>query len=175
MVFSYMDRHKRLRRVALLCWHFVRNIAYYKAGWDGPKFKGRDEFWATVNGNFLDICILEWCKLFGERSGKHYWKKIVDDESNFKSAMFAKIGITQIELDNYVNYIKNYRDKFVAHLDSDEVMNIPQLNIALSTVIFYHGYVVKICADSSILHGLPTDLESYYKKCYSDAEKAYDK
>lgn len=170
-----MNRYKRLRRVALLCCHFARNFAYYKAGWDSTKFKKQDEFWATVNCNFLDICVFEWCKLFGDHSDKHHWKNIAGDESYFMSSMFAKLRITQAVFNNCWRSIRHYRDKFLDHLDSDEVMRIPELNIAWSTVNFYHSYVVKICDSTNVLHGIPADLESYYRKCYSDAEKAYEK
>jgi hypothetical protein len=168
-----MNRNKRLRRVALLCCHFARNLAYYKGGWDGQKFKGRDEFWATVNSNFLDICVLEWSKLFGDHSDKHHWKKIVDDKIILKSTMFTKLGITQTDFDNCWESIKEYRDKFVAHLDSEEVMYIPVLdNIAWFAVIYYYNYVIKSCTNC---YNMPVDLETYYNNCYSDAKNYYNK
>jgi len=170
-----MEINKRLRRVALLCCHFARNLAYYRAGFDGRKFNSQDEFWTTVNGNFLDICVLEWCKLFGNHSDKHHWKQIVDDKENFKLSMFCKISISKAEFDKCWKSIRTYRDDFVAHLDSDEVMNIPKLDIAWSAVKYYHSYLIKLCANSNVLHGIPTNLEHYYQKCYSMAEAAYGK
>jgi hypothetical protein len=73
----------RVRRAAILCVHFMRNLAYYRAGWavrvghsgrSGSShrvlLRNDSQFWRTVNGNCLDACILEWCKLFAEPRGK---------------------------------------------------------------------------------------------------------
>lgn len=50
-----MERVTKLRRVALLCCHFVRNYAYYKAS-EGGEIS--NEFWKTIHSNFLDIAVL---------------------------------------------------------------------------------------------------------------------
>jgi hypothetical protein len=60
-----MSRKDRLRRVALLCAHFTRNLAYYRAAQDRIA-RTSPEFWRTVYSNFLDIAVLEWCKLFDD-------------------------------------------------------------------------------------------------------------
>jgi hypothetical protein len=67
---------KSARRVVTLCRHFVANLAYYRTGWT-EKHRHlldyrNDNFWRVVNGNFFDICVLEWCKLFADEKGKHY-------------------------------------------------------------------------------------------------------
>src|SRR5271165_4315169 len=69
-----INRTERLRRVLVLCCYFVQNLAFYRAGWDNKIFRRyRSQFWVTANGNFLDHCVLEWCKLFGDERGEHYW------------------------------------------------------------------------------------------------------
>ncbi|HKI44605.1 MAG TPA: hypothetical protein VKA08_04635, partial [Balneolales bacterium] len=75
-----MNENQRLRRVALLCAHFMRNLAYYRAGWGDGALKKKTEFWITVNGNFYDICVLEWCKLFADKNDKHCWLKLIEDK-----------------------------------------------------------------------------------------------
>jgi hypothetical protein len=70
-----MDSTKRLRRVGILCCHFAMNYGYYKAGWEQSDFTVKDQFWISLNNNFIDISVLEWCKLFGDYKGKHHWKK----------------------------------------------------------------------------------------------------
>ena len=50
-----MDRVTRLRRVALLCVHFLRNSAYYRAGWSEGNTLAVDEFSVTIQGNFIDF------------------------------------------------------------------------------------------------------------------------
>ncbi len=66
-----MTRRERLRQVKILCCHFLRNLAFYKAGWRKGELIFKDQFWVNANGNFIDVCVLEWCKLFGDKRGQH--------------------------------------------------------------------------------------------------------
>ena len=68
-----MERNKRLRRVGILCCHFARNYAYYNAGWSSKGLKVKDQFWVSLNSNFIDISVIEWCKLFGDYKDKHHF------------------------------------------------------------------------------------------------------
>jgi hypothetical protein len=88
----------RLRRVTLLCCHFTRNLAYYRAGRQGPRILPRQsEFWITVKGNFIDQCVLEWCKLFGDKNGQHYWGKIVADQVRFEAELFQSVNQVEFQ------------------------------------------------------------------------------
>ena len=68
-----MSRKDRLRRVVLLCCAFTRNLAYYRVGQeeehrdllDAEKNESAN-FWRVANSNCVDMCVLEWCKLFGD-------------------------------------------------------------------------------------------------------------
>jgi hypothetical protein len=169
-----MNREKRLRRVALLCCHFARNCAYYRAGWNGRKTKATNEFWVTVQNNFLDISILEWLKLFGDHNDKHHWKKIVNDRDSFKNTMLTSCGITEAELNSCRKSFKEYRDKFIAHLDSEETMHIPELNNSLALAKYYYTYVATELGASGLLN-LPDDIERYYQKCLQASETHFGK
>jgi hypothetical protein len=68
-----------------------------------------------VEANFIDIAVLEWCKLFGDRKGKHFWANVVTDPSSFESALLIHLGVTIQELVVYVDEVRTYRDKFLAH------------------------------------------------------------
>jgi hypothetical protein len=93
-----MPRRDRLRRVVIVCCLFARNLAYYLVGrtqeylhyWT-PSWNASANFWRATNANFIVICVLEWCKLFADKQGKHYWKKIVTDAESFE----APGGITK--------------------------------------------------------------------------------
>ncbi len=84
-----MTRNQLLRRVGILCCHCLRNIAYYKEGWRSGKLIFRDQFWVTINGNFMDICVIEWCKLFGDTRGKHYWGKVITEKDKFLTGLLG--------------------------------------------------------------------------------------
>ena len=60
-----------------------------------PIFEG--QFWINAIGNFLDICVLEWCKLFGEKRGKHYWREIISDPDSFFQELLNETGLTETE------------------------------------------------------------------------------
>lgn len=176
-----LNRIERLRRVLILCCYFIQNLAYYRAGWKPGKVfaRHRSQFWVTANGNFLDHCVLEWCKLFGDKAGEHYWGKIVSDPKSFERGMLSSLGITASEFKTHIESIRRYRDKFVAHLDSDKVMNIPDLEIAKKAVLFYQKYVLDVEAQASELFGPDAhlnpcyDLSSLYRRRLDEASKEY--
>lgn len=169
-----MDREKRLRRVALLCCHFVRNYAYYKVGRHCKKTKAPNDFWLTVQNNFIDISVLEWLKLFGDHNDKHHWKKVVDDRDAFKRDMLVSCGITESQFKSCRESFKAYRDKFVAHLDSEETMHIPELDIALEVTKYYYTTVANQLGASG-LKNLPSNIEHYYNKCFQESEEHFGK
>ena len=115
-----MTSRQRLRRVGTLCCHCLRNLAFYMAGWRDGALKIKGQFWVNANGNFLDIAVLEWCKLFADTSGKHFWRKIISDSDGFWEGLLRELGLSEAQFDDYVTQMRTYRDKFVAHLDSEE-------------------------------------------------------
>jgi hypothetical protein len=165
-----MDRTKRLRRVGILCCRFARNYAYYKAGWENNKLKIKDQFWISLNNNFIDMSVIEWYKLFGDYKDKHHWNNVMHHDQTFKIRMFESLNIHQSDLDEVHSSIKSYRDKFVAHLDSEEIMNIPKLENALRMVFFYYSEVKKIC-DSTV--DWPGSLEYFYEEHFNKAIRQY--
>jgi hypothetical protein len=170
---SNLTRRDRLRRVVLLCAHFARNLAYYRAG-HSRLTKTSSQFWITANANFIDMAVIEWCKLLGDRKGKHSWANVVTDSSRFESALLAHLSTTPEELAAYVHDVRTYRDKFLAHLDDLNVMDIPFLDRAQAAVEFYHRYVQNEAAVGD-LADLPTDLRNYYRHCFDEAKAIFDR
>ncbi len=164
-----MTRNQRLRRVALLCIHFTRNLAYYRAIERLVHEKNEGDFWITMEGNCLDTAVLEWCKLFGDYKGKHYWGKIVDNSESFKATLLSTLSITEDEWENTRLSLRSYRDAFVAHLDSKETMNIPLMTLPKEMVFFYHKHILGYEDGSGIYNRLDFDLEKYYDDVYRDA------
>lgn len=167
-----MERQDLIRRVLLLCAHFARNRAYYLAGWNaqGPRIK--NEFWITVNGNFMDIATLEWCKLFADNKGPHYWRNVVADPGTFEPALYAAIGVTAEQFAETIKEMRTYRDKFVAHLDALAEMNIPHLDTAWAAVRFYADHIVATEGLEG-LNGLPPDVAAYAAQTAGDAAGEY--
>ena len=171
-----MTRRKRLRRVAILCCHCLRNLAFYMAGWrrGAPVFK--DQFWVNVNGNFLDICVLEWCKLFGDLRGKHYWQKVISDPTAFYSGLLRQLGMAEAEFDAFANEMRTYRDKFVAHLDSEEIMHIPNnLILAQKSVSYLYDYLRANEDEADFFVDAPKKASTFYDHHLRDGKSAYNK
>ena len=93
-----MPREKRMSRVMICCCAIIRNVAYYKGGWrDGrPVFNSNIE--RTINGNFMDMAVLEWCKLFGEpRHEPQHWQHVLLDSElrrEFKHGLLQALSQT---------------------------------------------------------------------------------
>ena len=80
-------------------------MAYYRAGWKNKRLIRENEFWVSVNGNCIDIAVLEWCKLFGDVNDSHYWKKVVTNVSNFESGLLLAIG-PGMNMEGFQYYVK---------------------------------------------------------------------
>jgi len=170
-----LSRKDRTRRAAILCCHCLRNIAFYRAGWNGGRPRVDREFWRNTNSGCLDIAVLEWCKLFMDRPGKHHWRKVIDQEADFHAALLARLRLSDAEYLEYALSIKGYRDRFVAHLDEDPVMMIPRMRIARRAVAFLYEH---LRSDSATSHYLPDANRSaaqFYAFWYQHARFEYDK
>ncbi len=86
--------------------------------------------------------------------------------------MLKHIGETEEQFESYVKEIRHYRDKFLAHLDDDLVMQIPMLDSAKLAVEFYHTNAIGSAITDDDLAGLPMDLANYYDGCLREATLA---
>jgi len=134
---------RKQQRAAQLCCHCLRNIAYYRAWWDAGRPDLDNDFVVNGNGNFIDIAVLEWCKLFSSpKKEKHHYEHVVDDADTFRTSMLAHIGETPQEWDDYIDTMKKYRDKYVAHWDDDPDGALrPVLDIAIASAAYLLDYL----------------------------------
>jgi hypothetical protein len=87
--------------------------------------------------------VLERCKLLGDEEDKHFWRNAVTDPPAFEASLLAHLGMTASDFVDLAQKMRRYRDRFVAHLDSDAKMDIPRLTAALAANSFYHGHIVR--------------------------------
>ena len=152
----------------------MRNLAYFRAAWDGERLVYTPtEFNKTVNGNFIDICVLEWCKLFGEHKESHHWKNIVKNKAVFKSGLLNCLEADCKGLDDYWNKVRVYRDRFIAHLDSDPMMQIPKMDWAYKSTLYYFEEIIEEYQTGPMYQGVPTDLGLYYRDRLKEAQTFY--
>ncbi|MFY9684003.1 MAG: hypothetical protein WBQ40_04850 [Candidatus Sulfotelmatobacter sp.] len=179
MTDATMPRQDRLRRVVILCRNFAVNLAYYRVGRKTEHlhlqdYQTRGNFWRVMSGNCIDMCVLESCKLFANPKEKHHWGRSVADPEGFRVQLTNDLGIDEVAFQKQIEVMRQYRNKFLAHLDSDEVANIPALDIAKKAVWFYHSYVVLHEAQPSDLEGFRFDLDAGYAKCEREAQVIYE-
>ena len=174
-----MDARERKRRVVILCRNFMRNLAFFRsarkfpAGWSTPPLLPSADFWRTTSNNFLDTCVLERCKLLGDAKAEHGWENIVSDKKKFQTELLASLKVTEAEFEEFRQKMRALRDKFIAHLDSDETMYIPLLDLAKASVEFYHGYLITHEVKLGELSDTAEKLEAGYKKCESMAQDVF--
>jgi len=153
--------------------HCICNIASYRGGRASNKFVRSEKFWVRLNGNFLDVALLEWCKIYGDPRGTHYWGKVLSDPDGFERSLLQKIGVTHDDFATYIKSVRLYRDKFVAHLDSELVAHIPKLDLALESAKFLLEYVHLSEDQGNYFEGIPKDVERLYRGTLADARSHY--
>ena len=174
-----MTQAERLRRVVRLCRSFAWNLSYFREGQKSQYewlFDGQNpvcNFWNVTRNNFLDMCILEWCKLFGKPRELHHWKKIVAEPKSFEAELLAHVGVDESRFQEHILKTRDYRDKFIAHLDSDSTMMIPMLDIHKKAASFYHAKMLR--DDRGDFLGLEGDLESLYEEFELEAAQVYER
>ena len=166
-----MTKNQRVRRVAILCCHCARNVAYYRSGWNRSQLVKNEDFWVSANGNFLDLAVLEWCKLFTDHRGKHHWGKVVPESVDFLPELYTKLEIGEEAFEAHCQKMKFYRDKFIAHLDEELIMHIPQLKLVIDSTADL--YTVVRAEYSQLLPDAPTNLRQFYRERYAHGKAAY--
>ncbi len=116
---------------------------------------------------------MEWCKLFGDARGLHCWEKVITDSKTFFTGLLKELSVTESEMDTYGKEMRTYRDKFVAHLDSDLVMNIPKLDLATMSVLYLYKYILANEDDDNFFHGLPSKGAGYFRASFREAKRQY--
>ncbi len=118
--------------------------------------------------------MLEWCKLLGDEKGKHFWRSVVTNADKFESGLMQRLGIGNDQWEAFCKEMRTYRDRFVAHLDSDLTMHIPKLELGKSSVSYYYTYLTQEENDGVTFRDLPTSIDTYYAKCENDSKNTYN-
>lgn len=168
-----MEHRQRLRNVGILCCHFLRNLAYYRSGWRNGQIVFREQFWINANSNFLDIAVLEWCKLFADSNGKHHWRKVVADQDAYFNGLLHAVGMNDANFANYITEMRTYRDKFVAHLDEVPRMNIPKLEIAKMSIIYLYDYLLANEEENGCFQDASRSAADFYHQSEMQGHQVY--
>lgn len=173
-----MSDKDRLRRLVLVCANFGRNLAYFRAGQEKENLPLLQErvpfasFWRQVNSNAIDVAVLDWCKLFADKTGEHHWAKVVKNRTAFEAGLLRHLGVNASTLEEYIKDMRTFRNKFVAHLDQEKVTSIPDMTLAKSAAEFLLDHVMANEAAPGDLEGLEgTNIKAGYDTCVAEARE----
>jgi hypothetical protein len=139
------SRRLRIRRTFQLANHCISNIAAYKANWRKNAMNESElvverDFWKRANGNFLDIAVLEWCKVFSEKNGEHHWSRIFKHKQEWMREFCQYMNMSQKEFHAELQRVVKYRNKYVAHLQPIP-MKYPSMDFLLKSVSYLYGKI----------------------------------
>lgn len=156
-----MSPSDRAENAALICCHFARNLAYYNATRTVLPL-GREGFWLTIPGNFIDISVLEWSKLFGNQNGTCHWKKVLKQSEEFKQDFMACHHLDDATWTNLWKNVKDYRDDFIAHVEDQKTTPVPCMTVPYLLVKFYFERLQSEFSELLSLDNLPRSMDTYY-------------
>ncbi|MBM4275174.1 MAG: hypothetical protein FJ126_04225 [Deltaproteobacteria bacterium] len=167
-----MDQDKILDHLIRLL-YIIRNVACHRAL---SKYKSdfKQNYWILIFNNFLDISILEWCKIFGSKIEPTHWRSLVDNHDSFRLGLLKALDIDNSNWDDYWRRVKNYRDKFVAHHEnSPGITHYPELDNIIKSSFYYYSYLIEKLREIGIYYE-PDDLSDYYEHFLRQASKFAD-
>ena len=167
------DREKLLRRVALKCADFARQLSYHRA-LTRYQVEFNQNFWIYMFNNAIDLAVLDWFHLFGYHNDDLHWKQVMPDIPAFRDELYQLLQKTEEEWKAYRDNIKDYRDKDIAHIEVRPVGNVPDMTIALKAASIYYS---KVLSELSVLgdyKGWSGDLEEYYTRSLEQTKKIFD-
>ena len=167
-------QRQRLRKTGLLCLHCLRNIAFYRAAQDARPWPEPQQFWRTASNNFLDVAVLEWCKIFVDEKAKHHWKKLVGKHEQFEAGLLEKLRITNLMFQYFSEEIRVYRNKFVAHLDDENEMHIPNLVPAVKSAQFLYQWLHDAEDDCNAFGDAPQNSVTFYREFLNQGRAVCD-
>ena len=99
----------------------------------------------------------------------------MSDPENFETRLLTHLDLDAEGFAVLISKMREYRDRFVAHLDDELTMYPPELEIARLAVMFYYRHVVESEAASEDMAGLPTveHFASGDMQCADEAAAIY--
>lgn len=155
------DREKLLRRVALKCADFARQLSYHR-GLAEYQDSFKQNFWIYMYNNAIDLAVLDWFHIFGYHNDDLHWKQVVTDIPAFRSELFQLLEMTEDAWKTYRESVKVYRDKDIAHIEVRPVSQVPDMTLALKAAGFYYSTVLAELSVFGDYSGWPRQLDEYH-------------
>ena len=157
-----------------LCCLYLQNHAYYKAGFGSTAPQRQGHFWNGVVNNCFDQCVLEFCKLFAEKRGRHHWRKVVSDQTAFLTGLLATLEMNEAELNEYIQAFRFYRNKYLAHLDEETTGNFPYLGPGKEAVSYLYDYILEHEDEGDFFLDASATAADFYADREEEAAEIYE-
>jgi hypothetical protein len=164
-----MTRQDQLGHVVRTIAAFVWNVHLKRAvAATGPL--PEQNFWRVIDGNFMDIAVIEWCKLFASHTEAVHWKNNIPETEHdkFRDGLCGGTGLTSEEWHRYREELKRYRDEHVAHFDLGRFqpgkVTYPHFDKALEACHYYYDRILAELEKVGIQHSFPADIRIYCAK-----------
>jgi len=90
--------------------------------------------------------------------------------------MLQKLKIEEAELEFFINEMRTYRDKFIAHLDLEPTMFIPHnLKLAEKSVEYLYDYILTQEDEGDFFHDAPSSALVFFENHLSYGKTEYEK
>lgn len=156
---------------------FVCNVHFKRALYEIDRDPHLN-FWRMIQGNCLDIAVIEWCKLFGSDNKSYqpaHWKIQVPykEHDGFRRRLLGALKLSEEAWEDYWVEVKGYRDNHAAHFNQNYLnkpdSRYPELTTALEAAYFYYEYLIDSIADENVKRGYPEDIKDYCERFASQA------
>ena len=81
--------------------------------------------------------------------------------------------MSEVEFEAYRLDVRAYRDKFVAHLDERNEMDIPRLEPALVSIYYLYAYLLENEDDCDAFNDAPSDAKAQYQEHLAEGREAH--
>ena len=96
---------------------------------------------------------------------------MVNEQANFYDGLLSELNITESEFVEYIDKVKDYRDKFITHLDHENMMHIPEMNTVLSSANYLFNYLRNQEKGFPLFADMPSDAGYLLLIFQEDMEK----
>ena len=170
-----ISREARLHNTALTCLQCLRNLAYFTAAHEARAW-AKNDFFVAIHNNFLDISVLEWCKVFGDKNGKHFWKRSITDETDqieFRRTLLKLLSMNECQFEDYVTQMCALRDKAIAHFDNISEIYVPSTDPAKISAQALYVFLTSCRGYADAFPENLPDPFSFYDNVLSAGKSAY--
>ncbi|CAA0117807.1 Uncharacterised protein [BD1-7 clade bacterium] len=156
------DERDNLDRVVYFAKDFGKQYVCWKASM--AIVKESDVLSVTISNNFFDMALLCWGHFFGNRSDELHYTNVLAQPDQFKSYLIDNLGINENDWNNNWLQLKDFRDKRIAHFDSDVSVVVPGMELAFECVKAYHDEALKRLKECDPLYEIEPDFDAKHER-----------